>query len=729
MPMVPFYTMFRDLAYREMRSVTLLEDQNGLPAGTYGFLEFYCNEPGCDCRTVFLNVVTPDMEPQGDFLATINYGWEPIAYYTKWLHGDRESARMMKGPSLSSAMVRQSKLAPALLDLFKRVVLADEAYMERLKRHYWLFREAIEGKHGTAQPEAAPVHEPSRNAPCSCGSGRKYKGCCGKNRGAARQAPTEPDPVTVARVRERLKDIHLSRHADQPPALFLASLMREFPGPGAALAHLAAYDDEVRTRRDAEMLIFTAARDPSVSQSASNTVIRSAVPVLMAALKAPRVSDERKYHVGPLLAACGAELPRGEYEACFHDFEAVATRMSDAAMKEMSPSPRSIEEALSHWGLIRQDEPATPSEQDFQEAFGFGTAMAEQNPEAGGIFLAVAAAVAAEHGKTLLDAQAALALAGDTKTPSAAWCLSELSTWPGLGGIGEKAGELATEMQAAGIVPEIHSHREFSHGLVSCIDGLGSRTLTLFFRTPAGRMDGLGFLLNDEVGIKDVWCAFDQGAPLEEKVRAQPNVTLAPILPPLARELIEDALALHETRRAPPPGRLLLHRPYLGGHPLRVQKRRPNLGAYALEVIARSPDLADGSEHLCEGAAWEELWCASDKAYAFVRDHVRARGRVRGLEFPADLVERFAKDVAFLERDRLLSRMAGNLEVEAWAGRAGDSMNRLAARTWVVLSEELLPFHEVPFVKALAQRSLEAIHENISMGFRSQHEANEAAMG
>ena len=44
MPMVPFYTRFRELAFREMRTVTV-HGHETIPDGNYGFLEFYCNRP------------------------------------------------------------------------------------------------------------------------------------------------------------------------------------------------------------------------------------------------------------------------------------------------------------------------------------------------------------------------------------------------------------------------------------------------------------------------------------------------------------------------------------------------------------------------------------------------------------------------------------------------------------------------------------------------------------
>lgn len=766
MPMAPFYEKFRDLAFQEMRSITLPTEQNGLPAGTYGFLELYCNEPGCDCRYVFISVVNPNMKEGDDSLAMINYGWEDVAFYKKWMGGDTKSAREMKGPGLTSAIVRQPKFASALLDLFK-VALQDPAYVERLKRHYRMFREAIdEGAEAAAEPwepprkgggrddayvktlrhldrmfrEAidtepaasaepweVPGSAPSRNGPCPCGSGRKYKVCCGKD-GAGKPKPPADDPNQEGRLRERLKDLDLPRNAERPPSEFLKALVREFPNLGAALARLAAHDEEEKTRRSAAMLILVATRDSSVPATIRDRITRAAILVLRTAFKDPQVSDECKYKIGPLLEECGVDLPQEEYESCFHDFHGTVEREGAVAMKEMSPSAESVEAALGAAGLI-QDEKTfkPPGEREFQMAFGYGVHLRECNPEAGAFFLAVAAAIAAEYGKALSEAEVALSQSAQTRTPAVAWRLSELSTWPGLGRIGEKAGELAAEMRGAGIAPQIHSDRPFSHGIVSGVDGVGSRSLMLFFRAPAGRLDALGFLLNDEIGMKDTWCAFDEGAKVEEQMREATEMTFAPVSLPLARELIENALALHQEQNRPPPGRLLLHRPCLGGDPLRARKRLADLGAYALEVTVRSPDLAAGSEDLVDGDYWENLWCASDEAYDFVRG---LKGRKRGHPVAAvpELIERFIREVAIHERGLMLSRMATNIELEAWAGRAGDPMNRLAARTWLTISEELCPFHEVPFIQALARRALEMIQDNLDSGFRTQREANEAAL-
>lgn len=132
--MIPFFSKFPDLAVAETRSVKVRGDDD-LPDGEYGFIEFYCNEPACDCRRVVVSVVSPD--PGLTPLATISFGWESLQFYRDRL-GDLEDAAVLKGPTLDP-LHPQTKYAPALLRLF-RFVLTDDAYVERLKRHYQLFK-------------------------------------------------------------------------------------------------------------------------------------------------------------------------------------------------------------------------------------------------------------------------------------------------------------------------------------------------------------------------------------------------------------------------------------------------------------------------------------------------------------------------------------------------------------------------------------------------------------
>ncbi len=56
MAVTAFFTRFKDLAFREMRACTVPPGKE-IPAGGYGFLEFYCDDAGCDCRRVMIKVL------------------------------------------------------------------------------------------------------------------------------------------------------------------------------------------------------------------------------------------------------------------------------------------------------------------------------------------------------------------------------------------------------------------------------------------------------------------------------------------------------------------------------------------------------------------------------------------------------------------------------------------------------------------------------------------------
>ena len=150
MPLVPFYTRFRELAFQEMRTATLPQGYLGVPPGEYGFVELYCNEAGCDCRRVHLQVVTPP--PNSRVLANINYGWGSEAFYRRW--GAAPDPFTGAGPFLDP-LNAQSEHAPALLRLFEEVVLADEAYIRRLARHYELFKGEIGTQEGNSRARRA----------------------------------------------------------------------------------------------------------------------------------------------------------------------------------------------------------------------------------------------------------------------------------------------------------------------------------------------------------------------------------------------------------------------------------------------------------------------------------------------------------------------------------------------------------------------------------------------
>ncbi len=179
MPFSLFHEKFPTVAEKETRSITIINNP-GLPHDSYGLIESYCDELDCDCRRVFLSILS---EKQEKILAVIAYGWENKKFYAKWVgDNDPQTIKELQGPILNLASP-QSRFAPKILELVNRVVLKDKKYIERLKNHYMMFREKIgksiqyneNNRNSNIVPFSPKI---GRNMPCPCGSGKKYKKCC-----------------------------------------------------------------------------------------------------------------------------------------------------------------------------------------------------------------------------------------------------------------------------------------------------------------------------------------------------------------------------------------------------------------------------------------------------------------------------------------------------------------------------------------------------------------------
>lgn len=143
MPYVLFHDYFPDLAKKETRTITVVDPASvGLPVGQYALLEMFCDEPGCDCRRVFFSVMS---SPRNQLEAVVTYGWEPRAFYARWMKYDNDPLALdqLKGPALNLGSP-ESELAPAILKMITNIPLRDSAYVERIKRHYLIFRDEVE---------------------------------------------------------------------------------------------------------------------------------------------------------------------------------------------------------------------------------------------------------------------------------------------------------------------------------------------------------------------------------------------------------------------------------------------------------------------------------------------------------------------------------------------------------------------------------------------------------
>lgn len=145
MTLQEFASKFRQVAAEETRTIRVLE-RDDIPLGEYGFLEYFCADPDCDCRRVMLQVTTPDSR----VWASISFGWENERFYRRWAH-DSDHGHEMAGASLDP-LNRQSKFAEWFLVFFREMVKTDLKYVERLKRHYQMFKDLPGKKSGAAAP-------------------------------------------------------------------------------------------------------------------------------------------------------------------------------------------------------------------------------------------------------------------------------------------------------------------------------------------------------------------------------------------------------------------------------------------------------------------------------------------------------------------------------------------------------------------------------------------------
>lgn len=139
MAMSAFYNRCPETALRETRCFVILSEAK-IPKGEYVFFESYCDDPDCDCRRVMFFIYS-----RTDYsrkLATINFGWESVAYYTKWLHGNASVAEEMTQVTLEP-FGEQSEYAQEFLEIAQDGLVRDPDFVERLKRHYAQFRASL----------------------------------------------------------------------------------------------------------------------------------------------------------------------------------------------------------------------------------------------------------------------------------------------------------------------------------------------------------------------------------------------------------------------------------------------------------------------------------------------------------------------------------------------------------------------------------------------------------
>jgi len=149
-----------------MRSVVIADDPH-LPSGEYSFIDTYCTDNTCDCRKTIIQIFH-----EKKHVSTVSYGWENPKFYLRWLKNtkDRELAEEMSGLSIDYSS--PDRVSPEGILLLVNHLL-DEKWISILKENYRLIRKTVKPDNIISMPSNI-----SRNAPCHCGSGKKYKNCC-----------------------------------------------------------------------------------------------------------------------------------------------------------------------------------------------------------------------------------------------------------------------------------------------------------------------------------------------------------------------------------------------------------------------------------------------------------------------------------------------------------------------------------------------------------------------
>ena len=141
MPYVAFHELCPDVASRETRTITVLPAPSSAsqPRNTSSSRCSATSQGAivaeCSFRCILPRKSTswPSSPGDGKITPSTHGGWE-------WTI--RALIREMQGPILNLASP-QSENAEALLKLAQKMLLADPVYVDRIKRHYTLFRSKI----------------------------------------------------------------------------------------------------------------------------------------------------------------------------------------------------------------------------------------------------------------------------------------------------------------------------------------------------------------------------------------------------------------------------------------------------------------------------------------------------------------------------------------------------------------------------------------------------------
>jgi uncharacterized protein YchJ len=133
----------------------------------YVLLDLYCLVPSCDCHEVTLQVVSDDFE---ESLFTVSHDVR------------QKTFKLDKETDVKVSSEKVQAILAEIRNQFTEAKIKGISYADRYKRMRTVFKDFLVRK-GISQhyhPETRLVATIGRNDLCSCGSGKKYKKCCGK---------------------------------------------------------------------------------------------------------------------------------------------------------------------------------------------------------------------------------------------------------------------------------------------------------------------------------------------------------------------------------------------------------------------------------------------------------------------------------------------------------------------------------------------------------------------
>jgi len=138
----------------------------------FGVSEQYCVRPRCDCTEsiIELSVSRPLEATEAKTSPTMRLRAEPyVDFYVDWQNNTWRIAGQNR------------QLTATEMDLRDRLVAANPNLLSELRRRHEVMRNLYRASANQLRPISAPFlagPRISRNEPCPCGSGKKYKRCC-----------------------------------------------------------------------------------------------------------------------------------------------------------------------------------------------------------------------------------------------------------------------------------------------------------------------------------------------------------------------------------------------------------------------------------------------------------------------------------------------------------------------------------------------------------------------